>query len=83
MTPGGQNVRLQRQEPRGESKESGVDEFEKYFTCLADFDFLFLVDVLGAITQRAGHVPAHVATVELPGRALLFYRADFLFPAAQ
>jgi hypothetical protein len=60
-----------------------VEKLRENFAGFANLYFFFLIGILGAITKGAGHIPAHMAAIKLPGRALLFDRTEFLLPTAE
>jgi hypothetical protein len=60
-----------------------VEKLRENFAGFANLYFFFLIGVFGAITKGAGHIPAHMAAIKLPGRAMLFDRTELLLPAAK
>jgi hypothetical protein len=53
----------------------------KNIALLAHFKFVMFTGILGAIAESSAKKPAKVATLKLPGRALLFQIALFSVPA--
>jgi hypothetical protein len=47
----------------------------------ANMDLEFVASILGAITEGAAQIPAHMPATKLIGRAVFFFATEFFFPA--